>query len=76
MIIISKGKDVVVNLDNVDAIGFKTNEEEKKTIVAHLIGGNSVEIGSYPTEERAKEVFEDLINNIAYSLYEMPQDIE
>ena len=76
MIIVSKGKDVIVNLDNIDAIGFKTNQEEKKTIVAHLVSGGSAELGTYPTEERAKEVFENMIANVSYSIFEMPQDID
>lgn len=76
MMILSKEKDVMVNLDNVDAIGFKTNQEGKKTIVAHLVSGGSTELGTYPTEERARDVFDTIFNSIGYSLFEMPQDIE
>ena len=74
MIILSNEKDVMVNLENVDSIGFTTKEH--KTITAHLVSGSSAELGTYATPERAREVFDNLFNSIGYSLFEMPQDIE
>lgn len=67
MILVSQDRDVIVNFENVDAIGFKTNDVEKKTIVAHLIGGNSVELATYETEERTIKAFKELINYIVDS---------
>jgi hypothetical protein len=70
MIIVNQGKSVIVNFENVDAIGFKSNEFDKKTIIAHLIGGNSVELATYETEEKAKKEFERLIDIITEKNYE------
>lgn len=67
MILVSQDRDVIVNFENVDAIGFKSNDVEKKTIVAHLIGGNSVELASYATEEKTIKEFKELINYIVDS---------
>lgn len=79
MIIVSKEKDTIVNLDNVGAIGFKPNKDEEgkqinTTITAYLLGG-TIDLGTYPTPERAEEVFSEMINSVSYSIYEMPQDI-
>ena len=67
MILVSQDRDVIVNFENVDAIGFKSNDVEKKTIVAHLIGGNSVELATYETEEKTIKEFKELINYIVDS---------
>ena len=70
MILVSKERNVIVNFDNVDAIGFKSNEVENKTIVAHLVGGNSVELATYETEEQANTVFGYLMETLEDECYD------
>lgn len=60
MIIISQGKDGLVNFDIIESIWICADEEERFTIDA-TADTNST-LGTYSTEERAKEVLQEIIN--------------
>ena len=90
MIIVSQEKDAVLNFDNV--IGIRTAidiESNKETRIAiDTIEGERYYIARYSTEERTKEVLEEIIesytnwNNLVYGQptgvcspkYEMPKE--
>lgn len=93
MIIISQDKDEIINFDNVMNINILDCKEEGYLISAGFIVGrddNYRELGYYKTEERAKEILQDIVD--AYSkigivintyngsqvqklpVYEMPED--
>lgn len=57
MIIVSQNKEEIVNFDNVANI-YVT---EACSIVAPLINGGIVELGNYPSLDRAKEVLEEIL---------------
>ena len=65
MIIVSQDKDNIVNFDNIVSIGindFDINREITfQRITAETIGTTTV-LGDYKTEERAKEVLQEIIN--------------
>ena len=69
MIIVSQDKNIVVNFENVANINIEkyynaSIKEEDFTfdIVAYMVSGELVRIGKYKTEERAKEVLQEIIN--------------
>lgn len=69
MIIVSQDKSVIVNFNNVEAIEIGNVEENqcKGTIYARLVSDYFYKIGEYKTEERAKEVLQEIIKTmIAY----------
>ena len=72
MYILTKNKGFIINIDRADAIGL--NPFDNKKIVAYFSEAKS-ELASYETEERAKEVFEELISYIRENTkyYEMPE---
>ena len=57
MIIISQDKETIVNFDNTQMLGLE--EYEKTQIVCEGL----FKIGEYKTEERAKEVLQNLIQS-------------
>lgn len=63
MIIVSQDKSVIVNFNNVEAIEIGNVEENqcKGTIYARLASGYFYKTGEYKTEERAKEVLQEII---------------
>lgn len=63
MIIVSQDKSVIVNFNNVEAIEIGNVEENqgKGTIYARLMSDYFYKIGEYKTEERAKEVLQEII---------------
>ena len=63
MIIVSQDKEVIVNFNNVENIWINNaleNNEGKFKIRAESYSNNML-IGEYKTEERAKEVLEEII---------------
>ena len=74
MIIVSQGKDELVNFDRIESIWIEADEEGRFTIEA-TADTNST-LGTYSTEERAKEVLQGIINayekagNIAFETSE------
>ena len=89
MIIVSQDKDLIVNFNNVTAIGIAQNNA--KEIDSITTDGEEQYLGAYKTEERAKEVLQEIIKRIngkgeimhnineikieteASSVYEMPE---
>lgn len=72
MIIVSQGKEVIVNFDITEDIWISKhlkNDEVKFEIFEIRAGNcsNSLSIGRYKTEERAKEVLEEIVQK--YSSY-------
>ena len=63
MIIVSQDKSVIVNFNNAEAIEIGNVEENqcKGTIYARLVSDYFYKIGEYKTEERAKEVLQEII---------------
>lgn len=61
MIIVSQEKRVIINFDNINLIG--TDGEGK--IKIRLGTGDNAHLGAYDTEERAKEVLQEI--TIAYA---------
>ena len=63
MIIVSQDKSVIVNFNNVEAIEIGNAEENygKGIIFVRLKSDYFYRIGGYKTEERAKEVLQEII---------------
>ena len=64
MIIVSQDKDNIVNFDNIVSIGINDFDIDRETtfqrITAETIEITTV-LGDYKTEERAKEVLQEII---------------
>lgn len=64
MIIVSQDKDLIVNFDNVEAIilGNPIKDEHGFCkIIALVTSNNNCTLGKYTTEERAKEVLQEIV---------------
>lgn len=70
MIIVSQDKSVIVNFDNITLIS--KNDDESK-IFCEVNTRSTIMIGEYKTEERAKEVLEQIYLN--YSDFELIKNI-
>jgi len=64
MIIVSQGKDELVNFDRIESIWIDV--EEGRVTIEATADTNST-LGTYSTEERAKEVLQEIISK--YSSY-------
>lgn len=90
MIIISQNKDKIVNFDNLTQV-YITQDEEKTAYFIRFETVDSLydDLGEYKTEERAKEVLQEIIKTyldcneqnhlaeFAYvknKVYEMPEE--
>ena len=70
MLILSQHKIVILNFNTTTTIIADKNE-----IIARLINGNKATLGEYATEERAKEVLQEIIEFLdRKSLVEMDRD--
>ena len=71
MIIVSQEKDAILNFDNVieirTAIDIESNKETR--IAIDTIEGERYYIARYSTEERAKEVLNEIVKKYADCLY-------
>lgn len=67
MIIVGQDKDIILNFENIDMI-FVGNpldtDNGKFQIIANAISNNELRLGCYKTEERAKEVLQEITNAI------------
>ena len=63
MIIVSQDKTDVINFDNVSWLYIEPNDF---TINVALRYGESISIAEYKTEERAKEVLQEIIKTFSY----------
>lgn len=60
MIIVDQKKNGIVNFDTISVIVIDEVSKDKFKLIAHFNGGEGT-IGTYKTEERAKEVLKDII---------------
>lgn len=83
MIIVSQDKKELVNFDNILSIKlFHDNEDEECLYEIYTTvnapGDNYILIGTYATEERAKEVLREIVEihrvAIPTAVYEMPAE--
>lgn len=69
MIIVGQDKDIILNFENIDMIlvgnPLDTDNGEFQ-IIANTISDNEVRLGCYKTEERAKEVLQEIIKSYRY----------
>ena len=87
MIIVNQDKDLIVNFNNITVVGFAKNNS--KEIRSKTTNGDEQCLGKYKTEERAKEVLQnikeayaprkpqslaELANYRQMAKYEMPED--
>lgn len=69
MIVINQDKTVMLNYENIEAIGVAQKTKDKFKIIAATVTNNEIEIAEYKTEERAKEVLEEI--SLAFANMEM-----
>ena len=91
MIIVSQCKDTIINFKNIEILGIGNpleDDDGKFKILANTIIENQYVIAKYKTEERAKEVLQEIItrlgnwenmkmgqpSGICSPVYEMPED--
>lgn len=93
MIIVSQCKDTIINFKNIEILGIGNpleDDEGKFKILANTIIENQYVIAKYKTEERAKEVLQEIIKSYRYyrtaecdgytnvlqetAVFEMPKD--
>lgn len=67
MIIVSQRKDELVTFDRIESIWIEADEEGRFTIEA-TADTNST-LGTYSTEERAKEVLQEIVSKYKVTLY-------
>lgn len=63
MVIVNQDKTMMLNFDNIEAIGVGNpleNNDGKFQILVNTTSDNQYPIAEYETEERAKEILEDL----------------
>ena len=63
MIIVSQDRDLIINFDNVIVIGIAQNNS--KEIDSITVDKEEQYLGEYKTEERAKEVLQEIYKNYA-----------
>lgn len=68
MIIVSQDKNNVINYDNVKSLWIDDNVLDK-TNTTFYINADEDFLGEYETEERAKEVLQEIISKYKTTLY-------
>ena len=68
MIIVSQDKDNVINYDNVKSLWIDDNVLDK-TNTTFYINADDDFLGEYETEERAKEILQEIISKYKTTLY-------
>ena len=66
MIIVSQDKDLILNFKNINAIGIGNpleNDDGMFKVLASTTSDNEYTLGKYKTEERAKEVLQEIIKS-------------
>jgi len=66
MLILCQDKKSIANLRNVDLIGVEL-EGKDYCVVLHLCSDNEYICGRYKTEERAKEVLDEILERYTHS---------
>lgn len=72
MIIVSQEKDGIINFNNILVIRLSTDFETKKKTIIYVdcVGDEHFGVGKYDTEERAKEVLQEIIKAYKETNYE------
>ena len=68
MIIVSQDKDNVINYDNIKSLWIDDNVLDK-TNTTFYINADDDFLGEYKTEERAKEVLQEIVSKYKATLY-------
>ena len=85
MIIVSQDKELILNFENIEAIGIGNPLEDDDgmfKVLASTTSDNEYTLGRYATEERAKEVLQEIMKKYLdikcfyNSKYEVMQAIE
>ena len=71
MLILSQDKKAIHNFDNIISIQIEQANAEYKLYVYDTINDNT-SLAGYDTEERAKEVLQEIINE--YKVFIMPEE--
>ncbi len=79
MIIVSQNKEIIVNFDNVESIDIVVDLDGTGKLphkIYYETNSKREELGTYKTEERAKEVLQHIIIKITgeYCVYKMPEE--
>lgn len=70
MIIVSQNKDNIINFDNLTQVYITQDEEEKAYFIRfETVDSLYDDLGEYKTEERAKEVLQEIVNKYKTTLY-------
>ena len=70
MIIVSQDKTKIVNFDNLTQIYITQDEEKTATFIRYeTVDSLYDDLGEYKTEERAKEVLQEIISKYKTTLY-------
>ena len=70
MIIVSQDKTKIVNFDNLIQIYITQDEEETANFIRYeSVDSLYEDLGEYKTEERAKEVLQEIISKYTTTLY-------
>ena len=70
MIIVSQDKTKIVNFDNLTQIYITQDEEKTATFIRYeTVDSLYDDLGEYKTEERAKEVLQELVSKYKTTLY-------
>lgn len=72
MIIVSQNKEVIINFKNINDI--HTNNTETNREIYATANFTQYKLGGYKTEERAKEVLQEIVKTFTNKVYEMPED--
>lgn len=89
MIIVSQDKEKIVNFDNLTQVYITQDEEETAYFIRYeTVDSLYDDLGKYETEERAKEVLQEIVNKyknwenlkvgqpseVCLPVYEIPED--
>lgn len=72
MIIVNQDKTMIFNYKNIETIGIGNpleNDDGKFAILIETISDNQYPIALYETEERAKEVLQEIVSKYKTTLY-------
>ena len=76
MIIVSQGNNIIANFDNIKSLDIDRSNG-RYIVECNFTNKNNIYLGEYATEERAKEVLQEIINAIECwedFKYEMPKE--
>ena len=77
MIIVSQEKTKIVNFDNIAHIFISKDSEKHFLIEYGKMTGTSELLGVYSTEERAKEVLQEIIKTFSFTeLRDTPENLK